>query len=738
MAQPELDMDAALNALDGAMGDSPPGVDDALSALDSAMGDDEQPPVSFPKAALMGAAQGASAGFADELTAAAKSIGVEPLQLLGAIATAPMGGLGAYLTSRLGVSLAKKGAGGVADDYRTARDEERAGYKRAEDQHGGAYLAGQIGGGLATVLLPGGAPATLGKMAKSGVAYGMATGLGDSDADLTRGEILEAGKDTAIGGAIGGVSGVTAGLVGKGVKAVYNAARGRRGVAKLAEEVAESAGEAIPVQGQPSPRSFYEKSVEIAKDAGDIFSPAEATGDSALALAESKALQLPKTMRTAQAQRAARLQNTARYLDGLTDSVASDPTKLGRAEVAETFAGAVERHLQSLKATRSAAAKPLYDKADRLLGSKAVAPIDEVASFVSTELERSVGPFQVSAAPLKQTLEALQKGSDNGFASIRTVRALAEKWGQQADGTGDLLKDLPIAQRKYIASKMSELLNRSIDAAAESGQKTDAGIQALREAQRTWASHSQAIEELPLEALNRVLKVGGGEAGDTLVERMMTLSPEQLGGVMRAANKTDPAVAQQLRSQVMESLLVRAGKPERGASIAAEIGATELRAGTALQLFGKNEAKLRALYAGDDKAMFALRRVMETLKRKATTPGLRGSQTTPLIAQVLEESADAAASAAVPGGGKVTSLLKSMLGTDKAIAAAVTDPAKLQLLDQALQIKLGMAEGTKVPDTAIRALMTTASRLGLSLAEQVRTPLADKNGPRPYYAGGKQ
>jgi hypothetical protein len=548
----------------------------------------------------------------------------------------------------------------------------------------------------------------------------VAAGLGDATVE------------TVVGAATAGAGKV----LGRGASIL----RGTRGVEKLAAEVGNAARAARPVPGQPSTRSFFEKSLELAKASGDdIFSPAEMLGDPAIALAEQTALQMPKTMRAAQAMRTSRLKGTARFLDGLTDRMAADPTKIGNSKTAEALASTVEQHIQSLKSARSEAARPLYEKAETLLGSKKVAPIDEVTSFISTELERAVGPFQRSAAPLKQTLEVLQADARGGLANIKTVRSLAEKWGQQAEGTGELLADLPISQRKYVAGRLSELLNRSIDAAAQSGQKTDAGIQALRQAQASWAAHSQAINDLPQEALGKILKVGGGEAGDTLVDRMLTMSPDQLAGVAKVVRKTNPDVAKQIGADMMESLLVRGGKPARGSSIASAIGASEIKPQTSLSTLAKHESKLMAFYEGDAEAQRTLRRVMETLQRKAQGPGLRGSQSVPLMAQLLEDGAENAATAvAGPQAGGVMHVLRKLLGSDKAIAQAVTDPDKLRLLDQALQLQLGMAQGNRVSDVALASLLRSAGHLGVETKNALLSQDSLPREPRPYFAGGKQ
>lgn len=126
--------------------------------------------------------------------------------------------------------------------YQQARDESRKAFADAADQHPTANLVGNLAGGLATAAVPGaiigkgaealglGAKAiegaeglasasqaapslanSIGRGALSGAGYGALQGLGDSSGDFHQ-QI----KDTLIGGATGGVlGGVLGGVTGK-------------------------------------------------------------------------------------------------------------------------------------------------------------------------------------------------------------------------------------------------------------------------------------------------------------------------------------------------------------------------------------------------------------------------------------------------------------------------------------------------------------------------------------------
>lgn len=126
-----------------------------------------------------GATQGLSLGFADEIA----------------------GGVGSAKNAISNMSLSD-----VVKDYIRKRDEYRQDDEAAKKAHPNYFTGGEVGGGLATAFIPGaniGKIGTVaGRVAASGV-LGAATGLGTSNADLTKGEYGQAAKDTALGGVIG-------------------------------------------------------------------------------------------------------------------------------------------------------------------------------------------------------------------------------------------------------------------------------------------------------------------------------------------------------------------------------------------------------------------------------------------------------------------------------------------------------------------------------------------------------
>ncbi len=154
----------------------PPG--SSLNASDEAPGQIE--------AGARGLAQGATLGFADEAMGGIKAAGHK---LAGDQQT-------------------------LIDLYTKYRDLERQKNEAAEKAHPATFMGSQLGGGLATALIPGLGEANLAKT----VALGATTGLGASSADLTKGEIAPAITDVALGAGLGAAG---HGL-GKGISSALN------------------------------------------------------------------------------------------------------------------------------------------------------------------------------------------------------------------------------------------------------------------------------------------------------------------------------------------------------------------------------------------------------------------------------------------------------------------------------------------------------------------------------------
>lgn len=175
--------------------------------------------------------------------------------------------------------------GGFADSYRRNRDQVRANNERARKAHENYYTAGEVGGGAATMLVPGLGIAKGAKLAtaagKMALGGGIA-GFGASDADVTNGELGGAAIDTATGAGVGAVAGAGGHLLEKGLGAAakYGAKKGDalrqliKGVGK--EEAAAITRGTVSEAGRASTAAY--KNVRNIIDAGlegTITDPAE-------------------------------------------------------------------------------------------------------------------------------------------------------------------------------------------------------------------------------------------------------------------------------------------------------------------------------------------------------------------------------------------------------------------------------------------------------------------------------
>lgn len=141
----------------------------------------------------------------------AKSLGI------GALSAAPFKEeIGAAAESLI------PGKGTVLDRYRKSRDENIKFWEEEKRLGGGYGLAGQIAGSIPSAVLSSALP---GGLIAQGAQLGAAAGLDSSDADLTRGQLADAGINSAIGAAIGAGGAIAAPYVGKAIGKVYSAVR---------------------------------------------------------------------------------------------------------------------------------------------------------------------------------------------------------------------------------------------------------------------------------------------------------------------------------------------------------------------------------------------------------------------------------------------------------------------------------------------------------------------------------
>lgn len=159
---------------------------------DEEMGEGD-PSISKGTSAVRGAAQGVTMGLADEA--------------LGAIGVPVQKAMDAFTGNKLNENATLK------ELYQRLRDEERLKDKDAKEANPKTYIGGEFAGGAASAVIPGAQGQTAAKLA----ALGGIQGLGNSEADLTEGDVVGAGRDAGIGATLGVVAGKGLPLAAKGI-----------------------------------------------------------------------------------------------------------------------------------------------------------------------------------------------------------------------------------------------------------------------------------------------------------------------------------------------------------------------------------------------------------------------------------------------------------------------------------------------------------------------------------------
>lgn len=227
--------------------------------------------------AMRGAAQGGTLGFADEL-----------------------------------YGLVGGGINSVKDDkpfgqsYREARDYARGKDAEAQADNPKTSMAGNVAGALSTAFVPGlgvlnaGKGATIAGSAAKGALAGGLSGLGNSEADVTKGQLPQAAVDTAKGAALGGFTGGAVATAGKvlnptvmrylGNKQAFKAAAGNNAAAwdSVTPDVVQQRGKQLLDDGVvtfgANARTIADRAAGKANEAGQEIGNVLQTGDQAAAL----------------------------------------------------------------------------------------------------------------------------------------------------------------------------------------------------------------------------------------------------------------------------------------------------------------------------------------------------------------------------------------------------------------------------------------------------------------------
>jgi len=409
-----------------------------------------------------GALQGASLGFGDEASAAIDTV------------TSHIPGY-RWLAQKMN-AVGGSGAGLPVDDpsitYQERRDAYRAANEAAHAANPKTYLGGELAGGAATAVVPvaGAAKAaTLGAKiatgAFEGAAIGGAAGLGNSNADLTKGEIGGAAKDTALGAAGGAVVGAAGSAVARGLEKLGTAAKN-----KLASKLLTYfGGDRENALATPTTVKKIRPAVEQLKQ--EVLTP-----------------EGMDIARTARANPEAALDMVEKHVSNITRD--RKPLYNAVDEATGGFnLGDYTRYLQDQIKKRARVNTPQ--------AKNEVAVLDEMIQDANETWGQQVSPM-VPTLALRETVTGLQKTAGKTIGSIR------ESEQHQL--------------MEWRADTALDFLNKHLDAAAKDYPELAPAVEKIREMNRrtaAWLAPTEALEDrigkkATKALINNAAAAGGG------------------------------------------------------------------------------------------------------------------------------------------------------------------------------------------------------------------------------------
>lgn len=240
---------------------------------------------------LRGAAQGASLGFADEISGALEAV--------------------------KDIALTDKQLADFVDIYRKRRDDSRQRYKEAENNNPAFYTAGQIAGGIGTAVVPG---LNVAKIGSVGGRIAATAGMGAVDAVGQNEDLGTLPADITKGAAIGGILGAA----GEGLGVVANKITQKLNPENLNVVAEQKAVEALdPSLKQTRELNNKQKYQDVGREALD---------SGIVSLGSSKGKMLEKTQE--------KLSDTGETIGKIWEAV--DEARVGTPEEIPLFQGLVD------------------------------------------------------------------------------------------------------------------------------------------------------------------------------------------------------------------------------------------------------------------------------------------------------------------------------------------------------------------------------------------------------------
>ncbi len=487
----------------------------------------------------LGASEGATFGFGDEAAGLANALGLDPARGDFAENFAAQGVK--YLT----------GKENPVDKYREARDFVRAKIEAAEQANPKTFMGGQLTGGTATALIPGVAPvrgAKLLQLMKMGALAGGAQGLGSSEADLTKGDVLGASEDTGKGASLGAL---TAGGI-HGAQKVGRFALDKAG--QVAEHLSGLPHWLARVARREGPAVFNSEGTEqsITNAVDDIQSQITSYRKGAgVALGKvKKSLGIQDTLRD-QAEDIAKRgihdwdpQGVVRQALGLMENVRPN----GR-EILKTMVD-TRQAIDDLVDFSRKGIKPIPGKTEAVLKNLRVALNKKIASVTEQPMKMSrsvsgIPTVEVPAGPVRKIGQELRMAEGN-FA--------------KAADTFDTLQPRLDTSQKVISTVKNDLQGglRSINPDLEALGNVPGGPEAFNTARN--------------EVARFLFKTTDGSGGGTLtlLAKTLGLTPDRAGRFLAASGKglDDFIAAHPKAIQYFQTLAQTAGRGGQSLAVA--------------------------------------------------------------------------------------------------------------------------------------------------------------------------
>ena len=635
----------------GAAGPSPERAAEILAAR-RASGEAGAPPIAAAppiedrgalSALARGAGQGVTLGFGDELG----------------------GAVGALWAK------AKGDPDTFAALYEQFRDLDREENKASEEQHPVANMAGQIGGGIVSLAIPGvgaagkigqaGAAAAktagaataarIGGAAAGGAILGAAEGAGRSEADSIGG----LAADAAIGGTVGGVAG---GIIGATPSVISRVLPGATSRARAVEQVT---GGKTPSALAPEIR----EGLRLEREMGERLTAPQITMEpfalgTQTTLARSASPVATSTLRdVSEKQQAALLKHLGASIDMLGGTREA-------AQASERISTSYNRYVEGFQSRISDAVRPMFEAAirtgARLPTGRITTALDDLIASNSTELSTETGKTAVkSLVALRQNL--------GDTIDIGSIQNALRQWGKAVRGSGLAIADTgDKAFERGVARKVFGAINKTLSDGASSPDINGEAASALRAARAKYAELMAEQGANDSEVLRRIVRQTAKLGGDTSVERILTseASATQIGRAVSVLDRADPLAARDFRTAALGAFLEKLDTPAKLVT-ALEKPAVQRKI-NALIGGGQNGAKVLARLS--DAAAYARRISSQgTASGKSPTEPLRATMAAIRQVPVLGALSD-----------EVVRVLAPLSDPGKLTAALVNPDARAMLL----------------------------------------------------------